>query len=86
MTVRDATFRVEFSRTDAHAEGELIRTLHCDEFVQITYEEVRFGPEGEHVAFYDTKEGVWRMHPKHETGDPHEWYTDVTVSLEEVTA
>jgi hypothetical protein len=31
------------------------------DYVQLTYESVRVGPEGEHVAAYDVERGVWQL-------------------------
>lgn len=74
--------RVDFSRTDSQPGGELMHTLFCDEFVQLTYESLRFGPEGDFVAGY--AHGEWRLTPSYSKfgaeGEQDEWYTDVTVS------
>lgn len=72
-------YRVELFRNDAPEGGAMRRVMFADEFVQITFNELRFGPEGDFVAFFG--EGVWRMHHGHESGQPNEWYTDIVVSV-----
>jgi hypothetical protein len=42
------------SRPDAH-------TIECEEFVQLTYDQVRTGPSGDEIAYFDSKDDVWRL-------------------------
>lgn len=43
-------------------------------FVQLTYEILRVGPEGDDFAWFDPEEGAWFCK---ETGD--EWWSDVVI-------
>lgn len=49
------------------------RVIECDEFVQLTYQELRLGPEGDSVALVDER-GEWFI-----DGDPLAW-SDVVIS------
>lgn len=66
--MRTMTYTVEFRASDAIMGGtdDLSRpdshAITCDEFVQITYSEVRTGPDGESIAYFDTHTDTWRLH------------------------
>jgi hypothetical protein len=62
------------SRTDSQPGGEIIREFEVEEFVQTTFEQLRVGPEGDVIGYFE--DGVWRLLDE----QPDRWYTDLTVS------
>lgn len=68
------TLIVEFSRNESQVEGERIVSIECEEFVQVTYDEIRIGPEGDPIAQYMGNVGHWRKYD-----EPSEFYTDITI-------
>jgi hypothetical protein len=70
--------KIEFRRSDAILKGmpegtrvELV--IECEDFVQLTYDSLRLGPEGEFAAHIDRR-GGWIIE-----GDPLPW-SDIVIS------
>jgi hypothetical protein len=67
--------RIIFEASDALYEAGLVRpfqpntfNLDCQDFVQLTYDQVRLGPDGDvHIAAFDYASSCWRINlPEHE--------------------
>lgn len=58
-----------------HREQE--REVECDEFVQLTFEHLRLGPNGEFFAYNAADTQLWY------TFDDNKWWTDVVIYAKE---
>ncbi len=82
---------VHFETCDSLREGEYVSEDQPDvltfgpfDFVQLTYEWLRVGPEGEHIAAVD-RNGLWRLLDVESAGGGLMSYrfSDVTINDEE---
>jgi hypothetical protein len=53
-------------------------TLCCEQFVQLTYHELRVGPDGDCIAYYDEHTDAWRQRD-HE----HLSWSDIVITCPE---
>lgn len=66
------------TRNDSQPRGEIMREIVVSEFVQVTYDMLRIGPDGDFIGRTDS-DGTW--HLDDESDFPDRWYTDFTVSV-----
>lgn len=52
-----------------------------DEFVQLTYSEMRAGPNGDRIAWMDC-DSVWRVEGDRSATDHDYWYSDIVINEE----
>lgn len=74
---------VHFSRPNDTVEDQPpidVKTFGpYDEFIQLTYHELRSGPDGDFVAWID-ENGVWRVKDDQSATDPDYWYSDIVIA------
>jgi hypothetical protein len=76
-------FFVFFSRPNDTEENQPpidpVRFGPFSEFMQLTYNELRSGPDGDFIAYIDP-DGVWRIHDDRSATDKDYWYSDLVIT------